>query len=42
MSTLQIAVLGISLSWVPSVILFAVLLWREERKRGMKSRLRAD
>jgi hypothetical protein len=42
MTTFQTVILGLSLSWVPSVLLVAVLLWLNDSKRAMKSRLRAD
>jgi hypothetical protein len=38
MTTVQALILGMMLAWVPSLLLVAVLLWRDHRIQAMKSR----
>lgn len=38
MTTVQALILGMMLAWVPSLLLVAVLLWRDHRVHGTKPR----
>jgi hypothetical protein len=38
MTTVQAVILGVMLAWVPSLLLVAVLLWRDHRVHSMRPR----